>query len=135
MQTKYLNSKTFLHRQPVCSDNYNCKLIANVVGDCEDLGCEQLCVLEPLTGARCLCGEGYVPENNPSTSCKRRFNSFVCVSNLLFVFQIFCLFFKSFYFCLKYFSLWFKFCCFCQFLFVVLLLFAFQMYLFVFQSC
>ncbi|BFZ06046.1 hypothetical protein BsWGS_09085 [Bradybaena similaris] len=38
--------------------------------ECEDLACEQLCVLDPLTGARCLCGEGYTPEDNHSISCK-----------------------------------------------------------------
>lgn len=45
--------------------------------ECDDLGCDQLCVLDPLTGPTCLCGEGYVPENNSSTLCKRKFDPLV----------------------------------------------------------
>lgn len=37
---------------------------------CTDLNCEQLCVLDPIKGARCLCGEGYNPVDSGSKACK-----------------------------------------------------------------
>lgn len=54
-----------------------------LLAECEDLACEQLCVLDPLTGARCLCGEGYVPEDNYSISCKRKFVSSSLINHSL----------------------------------------------------
>ncbi|XP_035828959.1 low-density lipoprotein receptor-related protein 6-like, partial [Aplysia californica] len=36
---------------------------------CELLGCEQMCIHDPVTGPKCICGEGYVPGDEESISC------------------------------------------------------------------
>ncbi|CAL1546616.1 unnamed protein product [Lymnaea stagnalis] len=38
--------------------------------DCETMACEQLCVFDPVSGPKCLCGEGYLPDDEGSISCK-----------------------------------------------------------------
>ena len=36
-----------------------CMSVICYPGECDDLGCSQICVPDPLTGPRCICGEGY----------------------------------------------------------------------------
>lgn len=38
--------------------------------ECQTMACEQLCVLDPVSGPKCVCGEGYVPDDEKSISCK-----------------------------------------------------------------